>query len=363
MNAQTVTLRPAVLCHLVKTCIHLPIACFFSYGSVLVIGETRAEQDSLAALGLLALLLVPGILCALTASRNIIALFRQPRMQLTPEGIDLESWDGVFFLGFFMPWYRMKIRQIPWDGLKDLKVFRYSVNMIPVSSEVQLYTSQGLVRINSDLFEPSSQRIQTMILDYVHTLVVEPVRTASRLPEFQQRRWEQPFVFPTPPNRPWLWITAIILALGVVSYATFVSTRTFDGGDWPTFCVLVLSGVAILHGRFWWECSRSRRIELRAEGLAIGPSPRRLQVIPWTQIRFARRHTDEQVTSRIEVRTLDGKTHYIRIADKALLDTLCGLIDPEPARVAQAIELAARNPDLETASAAAGIAQRPPIGP
>ncbi len=358
VSAQTVDVRPAVLCHLVKASIQLGIACLMVHLAALVIGAARAEGH-VPDWGLPALLLAPGLACALAGSRNVVALFVHPKMQLTPHGIELESWDGVFFLGFFMPVYRMRVRSLPWSSLKDIKLHRYSVNMIPLSSEVQLLTSQGLVRINSDLFHPSSKSIQTMILDYLHALVVEPVRVASRLPEFQEKRWKEPLVFPTRPEPPWIWILALVVALGVIVYASFVSTRSFDGGDWPAFCVLVLSVVAVLHGRYWWECSRSRRIELRNEGLAIGPSPDRLTVIPWSQIRFARRHTSERVLNRIEVRTLDGNTRSIRISGRESLETLCRLIEPEPERVAQAIGLVEKGQSPEAASAAAGLAPRP----
>lgn len=366
MSNTVVCLKPAVTSHVVKALAYFGIAGLLLYPAFpALMGTDGREGDR-------SIMLVVGVTFALIALlfllaglRNLFALIHPPRLELRPEGITAETWGNVFFLGMFLPRYRMATRRFAWSDFLGATTYTYSVNLIPAVREVHLTSQKGILKFGSDHFVPNTAATVKTILDYVAFRELAPARAAARVAEFQRARWKESLRFPVPPNPPWLPLFLLLAATGPLLYATVFSDKPFDDGDWPLFTSILLLILAALAGRNWWECSRTGFAELTAEGLRVGRSASGARLLPWEAVAFARLHTaspllggTERLAKRFEVILNDGTSTLVQMNGREALERLYRLVEPGADRVVMAHALMAKGESAEAAAARVGLERR-----
>lgn len=366
MNATASSVRPAVINHVVKGLLHLALAIMLGYLAVQFgfLDEAMANRGD--QLGFAAGFGAVALGFALAMCRNVHALLRPPFLLLSPDGLRLRSWRGTGFVGFFLPYYRMREQWIPWAEFGQTETFTHRVNGIPMEQELRIKTAkQGLVAFGWDVFSTNVAHIQRQILDYIDEQFRGAKRAEAKLADLQRLRWQQPLLLKFSIIPFWLAPLAVAGAVGMVVVGQAVEAK----GDWPAVvAVMCLLGAVIAGGR-WWRARRCCTVEFRSDGLALGPSVNALRVIPWTDIQFVRPQTFASSYSwgspagtpamvGVEMRKTDGSYFTIEGLKPDELQRLYALLEPPLDAVIAARAGIARGTAPEAAAVAAGLAPR-----
>lgn len=255
----------------------------------------------------------------------------------------------------------MTVRNVRALFVRPSLVFSRSVNLITMVQELRLTTRQGLIVFGWDVFRPSVQTLQRMLLDYAGELKRAPLRARARLGEFQGKRWKSPLALPAanPPRWPeWCcWAAAAV-------FAGFGYVRDWEP-DWLGFAAFVSVFFGWRLSRANSRAGRSQHLVLGPDGLTVGSSAANCQVLPWDQIRFVRPHTLQDALTetagaidRLEIRLSDGQAVMIEGRGQNEFNHLLALLEPDLNTLAAAWERLAQGESLETAAGAEGLAGR-----
>lgn len=365
MKTPTSSIRPAVINHVVKGLLHFGLAVLLGFLAIQFgfLDERMAEQGEQLIFGASFGALALGF--ALAGCRNVHALLRPPSLLLSPEGVKLRCWRGTGFTGFFLPYYKVRDYWIPWADFGQAEVFTYRVNGVPMEQELRIQTTtQGLVAFGWDVFSPNVTRIQRSILDYIDEIFRGTQRAEAKLSDLQRQRWQQPLLlrFSIIP----FWLAPLAIAGAVVVGVGGVALEV--SSEWPAVIAIMCMLGALTAGGKWWRARRSCTVELRGDGLALGPSLNALKVIPWTDIQFVRPQTFASAFGSgsggtpamvgLELRRIDGRYLTIEGLQPEDLQRLHALLEPPLDAVMAARASIARGTAPEVAAVAAGIAPR-----
>ncbi len=262
------------------------------------------------------IVLVP--LAALTVVRHLRALTLRSRLRADAHGLTVEAWAARFLV----PWLFVETRTIAWDDFGGATVDTLRVNGIERASLVLRFTG-GSIEIEPGVFAESAAQLQRRVLDHHARRLPPPDRRdeatiRARLPE--------PIIV-----RSRYTLVPATLALGLAALVLAVAAML----ELPWFLQVSLAALPLMFAfgmatRFVGE-RRVRHIELRADGLAIGASPTRLQQIAWNDILYAQLVTTNAVAHALRIVTRDGGEVVLRGKYNYALAELRELIDPAPA--------------------------------
>jgi hypothetical protein len=290
---------------------------------------------ALAVLGLLTPLLVfrfgtayPAflMLTVVAVPSGALSLLRTLHAFRVPHAIESDA-SGVRFVWgaqtLGVPWLRREVRRVEWEALRGLGTSTFSFNGLATTS-LEVTTADGVFEVPDRRLDRSAVQIQRDLLDRLDRLRGSPASEASSLALRCRERFAVPMHLVARLRRlagmglffgalvalsGWLvWATPCGITIGLCSLMTFL-TVTFVGYE--------------LRG---WH--RERVLELRADGLAIGPDASRARVIPWESIRLVRRVVVNSRTTGIEVIEENGHRTSLWQDYGLPFDELCRLIDP-----------------------------------
>jgi hypothetical protein len=398
--------RPKILNHLIKGTV------FGVAGHRLALFAMTCEQPWNYLLGVVVWLLAAACL------RNVHALLVFPRLELTPDEMRLRYWKPTPFLSAAMvlPFNRVVDVTIPWSKYLGCQTRKISGGD-PWDAWEGLYieTTSTFHEIGWDVFARSVDQLMTEINAFREARFRAPVKEGVDIPAFNALRFANPLrlVWAATPAGAFAIGCGVLLAVFLVPLmfvffgaigAVVVLVSTFAipfvlrslgaegwaeqfenlhlmedttipllGGKAPLAVqigvvggMLTLIGVAIW---FWLgerAMGRTRVIELRTDGLALGRQSDELRVIPWEDVIRAevmtstnRTHKDGSVyeftTERVEVHVRGGSPIVLTHDYGRGFAALGELIDPPPLKVAVARGLMARGMDVEAAAVAAGL--------
>ncbi len=330
---------------------------------------TSIDQTEMMVLGSLALVFLwPGI-CLL--ARNLHAFRIRPAIVLSSSGIQVRKWRDVGLLGCLLPYHRIDHWDIPWNAYQGTQVFTESVNGVPHSKELFLFTERGKLSIPWSIFNLSVERLQGAILDYREIEFRLPQRIAAGLAEFQRRRFAEPVVFHSWTMPLWMPAGLLAVAIGITVYSSGLEDRSFASN--LVVWTWLIGAIALWYtATSWWEQRNQGHIELRADGLVIADSAGSGRPVPWEEVLFARACTkashwgygarDENapgVLEAVEVRMAGGRSVRICAPTGAILERLHGLLEPPLDRLLVAKQRIAAGDGIEAAAQAAGLVTRP----
>ena len=254
------------------------------------------------------------------AGRNIHALLAEPHLRLHHKGISLRYWDfNDLSLDLLRPTHRMIEQNIPWHRFLKCSVYGRRDLIIETAGFTHV--------IDGGIFSESSSHIQLEILDYIDVKFHQDAREAGRVRDFCKRRFSVPLLIE--PGE----------TLGTAWAAVFRQTKD------------------------------QKYIELRAEGLALGPKPESMLLTPWDEIVFVRptittkvNHLtgseEAPVLESIEVRLKDRASILLYSIYKRSLADIQNLLDPPPDKPTMAWRLMETGEDIEQAARSVGLAGR-----
>lgn len=364
MDSPESSIRPAVINHVVKGLVHFALALFLGYLALQFGFMDEGMADLADQLGFGVGFGAVALGFALAGCRNVHALLRPPALVLETEGVRLRCWRGTGFVGFFLPVYRTREHWIPWADFGQTEAFTYRMNGIPMEQELRIQTTQGLVAFGWDVFSPNVAHIQRNILDYIDELFRGAKRAQARLPDLQRQRWQQPLLLRFAIIPFWLAPLAVAGALAAGVGGPLVGLSD----DWSAVIAIMCLIGAFTAGSKWVRARRSSLVELRGDGLALGPSQNSLRVIPWTDIQFVRPQTFTSTFGwgssaspalvGLELRRTDGRYLTIEGHKAEELQRLLALLEPPLDAVIVAQAGIAHGTAPEAAAVAAGLAPR-----
>ena len=362
MSTPASSIPPAVINHVVKGLIQTGLAGFLGFLAIQFAFLDERMQEQGVQLGFGAGFGVVALCFALAGCRNVHALIRPPCLLLSPEGVKLRCWLGVGFTGFFLPYYRVREYWIPWADFGQTQTFTYRVNGVPTVQELRIQTTtHGQVAFGWDVFSPNVARIQGSILDYIDERFRGPKRASARLPDFQRLRWHQPLLLKFSVVQ--LWWAVPGLAVGAPLW--WWGETSPGKSDWVAFAGFAGVFIGVVLAYMGWQGRRNAVVELRSDGLALGPSQNAMKVIPWAEIQLVRPLTTASTTAGgapvfdgLEMRKQDGSYFHFKGLNGAEYERLHALLEPPLDGVIAAHERIARGEAPEAAAVAAGLAPR-----
>ena len=370
-SSQVAVSQGRTLYHLIKAAVFGWLGALFLLGILVPLALNPEERPSGAGLiALVAVNLVLGWLMGTAFSRNLHALFARPHLRLSPEGIALRYWPATrLSLAMFRPTYKIVERFVPWPEYLGCRTFtRDAALPFYQYKSLILETTAGEHEIGRDVFRPPVQQLQQTILDYQQEQFYQPEREAADVAEFCRLRFRTPVRIVStvgPSTLAWavgLLATVVASLFFVVTHFGSVGATRF--GIWLVVAlVLAVIGVELARKclRGWGQ----RVLELRAESLALGPSPDKLRLVPWQDILFVRAATktlqgttSKEITS-LEVRLRNAASIRLYPYYRYPAENLQDLLDPPAEKVAEAYQRMEQGEDVEMAAVAAGLPPRP----
>jgi hypothetical protein len=167
-----VSAHPAFVNHLAKACLLAGAGalCVYLFAIILtsVVRNRVGDWFGFFCFGLGLLLL--GILLLLGVSRRIFSILDKPSLRLDGDRIEARIPSRRLFPGLFLARHRMQSHTIPWADFLLTQTYTYSVNFFPVTRELWIKSRQGILKLDSSLFEGSPTQLQTWVLDFYEDL-------------------------------------------------------------------------------------------------------------------------------------------------------------------------------------------------
>lgn len=284
--------------------------------------------------------------------RNVLALTDDPAfIRLDAQGIHLRLPAVLTIAGLFRLTPRWDHVDIPWhefDGCRKasgqyrdkLQIRRSRMGAAIMPVYIQWY-----------VFNKPLQHIMAWILNYRDMLLDQAARGDGGVPAFPESDLyakEMRLRFQVPQQicaggllGPFIAIFIGVAMCAGVGYGFFAS-----GSDSVAWCILPLLvgyGTLMIGSLIFGPRLKNRRrrfLELRADGLAVGPSPARLTLYPWADVvgarlvvqipERARASSEAGIPERIEVALRDGRMLVLQnIYDKPLKELSALLASPD----------------------------------
>jgi hypothetical protein len=186
------------------------------------------------------------------------------------------------------PWMRRRSVAIAWDELLGVRLQSLSVNGLE-TTDIHLDRKTGpTLTIPHGTFAPGAAAIQQAILDERDDRIEAPLREAADVAGFCSDAFAEPRTLRL---RIRYWARAIGTLFGMLLSGGSLAVATSIGGS-SIVVHLALTLPGLLAGVFLlyavWTVVGPRVLRLSAEGLAHGRNEARLELVPWSRIRFAR---------------------------------------------------------------------------
>jgi hypothetical protein len=167
-----VSATPALVNHLVKACLLAGAGalCVYLFAAILTTVIHNPSDDWVGFFCLGLGFLVLGILLILSGSRRVFSIVDKPSLRLGGDSIEARIPSPRLFPRLFMARHRMQSHNIPWTDFLSTQTYSYSVNFIPVTQELWIKSRQGILKVDSSLFEGSPKKLQTWLLDFYEDL-------------------------------------------------------------------------------------------------------------------------------------------------------------------------------------------------
>jgi hypothetical protein len=170
--AARVSATPAIVNHLVKACLLAGAGALCVYFFAIILNTVlRNPSDDWLGFFCFGLgLLLFGVLLILSGSRRVYSVVDKPSLLLGGDGIEARVPSPRLFPRLFLARHRMQRHTIPWADFLSTQTYSYSVNFFPVTQELWIKSRQGILKLDSNLFEGSSKQLQVWLLDFYEDL-------------------------------------------------------------------------------------------------------------------------------------------------------------------------------------------------
>lgn len=397
--------RPRILTHLAKAA----LCGFAGYRLGLLALSWPAPWNWL--LGVAAWLLLASFF------RNLHALAARPVVRAGTDGLALRYWRPTPFLSWAMllPCERVTDVFIPWADYLGCRAARYSGSDPWDSYEIlRVDAVSGSHEIGSDVFAGSADGLMAAICAFTETADGADARAPAR---FNSRRFARPLLLQWAESGskssaaemgcgiviavvvvPLMLVMAgamgVLAVLGLMMALRFVAAPEwvawldsfkvmdeiqFLGTKAPLAIVVgAVGGVLVLLAMATrWLLQdlargRTRVVQLRGDGLAVGSRPDTLRLVPWTDILRADVMRQTTWTTFGDGRTVESTTRSLEIHARGRspiilpdeygrsLADIGELVAPSPRKAALALALMDGGTEAEEAAEAAGL---PPARP
>jgi hypothetical protein len=257
------------------------------------------------------------------------------RVNVDSRGIELVWAEKVPW----RPWMRRCSHAIAWSELFAVRTSTVSVNGVGSTTLWIDHLGGPSLAIPDGTFSVAADALQQAILDERDDRIEAPRREAAEVAAFCRERFATPRTFRLRPNllaRAGATFFALFL-IGVGTYLGFA----IGGAAFLWLAPGPLAGGVLLWAT--WTTRNARVVRLQADGLAHGASEARLDLVPWSDIRFARPTVLNGTIIFVRVATKQGRDVYLgdRYDDVAITD-LALMISPPVEMVLRAREQAGR---------------------
>ena len=186
------------------------------------------------------------------------------------------------------PWMLRCSMAIAWDELLGVRTDSLSVNGLETTDLLLARKGGPTLTIPHGTFAPGAAAIQQAILDERDDRIEAPLREAADVAGFCSESFATPRTLRLR-IRHWARATGTPFAV-LLGGGSFALASSIGGGSTVVHLLLTVPGV--LAGGFLlyavWMVAGPRVLRLSAEGLAHGRDEARLELVPWSRIRFAR---------------------------------------------------------------------------
>ena len=235
------------------------------------------------------------------------------------------------------PWMRRCSRAIAWSDLVAVRTSTVSLNGVGSTTLWIEHRGGPPLALPDGTFSVDADGLQQAILDEREDRIEAPRREAADVAAFCRERFASPRTFRLRPN--------LLAPVGVTFFVSCLNGGcafiAFGIGGWG---FLFLAASALFGGfLLWsaWTTRNARVVRLQADGLAHGASEARLDVVPWSDVRFARPSVLNGEIIFVRVATKQGRDVYLgdRYHDVAIAE-LALMISPPVEMVLRAREQA-----------------------
>jgi hypothetical protein len=235
------------------------------------------------------------------------------------------------------PWMRRRSVAIAWDELLAVRTATLSVNGLETTDLLIDRKLGPTVTIPHGTFGAGADAVQQAILDEREDRIEAPRREAADVAGFCSERFTTPRTFRLQ-TRAGARLAGTLFAVLMITVpavlASFIGWAAHLGLTAPGLLV----GSILLYAA--WTPSAPRVLRLQAEGMAHGATEAQLELVPWSQVRFARPAlvNGEVVTVRVALQ--GGRALELRGDYGVPLAQLAAMIAPP----AQLVMLARERP-------------------
>jgi hypothetical protein len=246
-------------------------------------------------------LLVPALVLA---AGGVVALARALRAWSLPHTIELDR-NGVWLAWSepvtALPWVRRRSREVPWASLQSVEALpRRMGGLRPAALLVR--TTVGAFEVPVCGLDRSAPEVARAILDARTRLEAPPPPQPSAFAVHAASRFSTPVVLTQR--------ASTTLGMGVIS-AVVIGLAASLASTAPSWLTIGLMGlVSAMFGAIellllasWWG---QRVVELRADGIAIGPTRASARLHTWDSVREVRRQHLSMTTTGVELLLSDG---------------------------------------------------------
>ncbi|PRP92960.1 hypothetical protein ENSA5_46280 [Enhygromyxa salina] len=239
------------------------------------------------------------------------------RVLVDSRGVELEWAEPAPW----RPWMRQRSEAIAWNKLHSVRSSTFDN-----TTRLTLHRADGpSVEIGHGVYDVDAHMLQRLLLDERDERIEAPRRLAADVAGFCRERFATPVTLELRPAVGPRVIGSILAAVTLAGAAIIGFTI---GG--LAHAVVTAPGVLLagfLTHSVWTE-SNPRVIQLGREGLAHGPSHERLELLPWTEIRFARPAIVNREVVSVRIATHSGRDIVLTGDYGVPLDELAAMISP-----------------------------------
>jgi hypothetical protein len=209
---------------------------------------------------------------------------------------------------FFVPILIRHERTVAWSDFVGVRTSTLSVNGVPHST-LDVTTKTETFRVPDDFLSQPASVIQRAILNHLMgPAVPDPTRGQS---------FGKPLRLHAKASSVFGAYTFTVFVCGFTIWLAF-TTPFYLTYAFAAVSVIVFGSLSVTVTRTWWS---NRGLLLTREGMALGPNPESMPLLPWSEVANVRREVTNGKTTGIELRLKDGSDLRVHdLYDVSLLD-------------------------------------------
>lgn len=243
------------------------------------------------------------------------------RVTVDRRGIELAWCDQAPW----RPWMRRRNAAIAWEMFVAAQVESVSINGSTTSTLSIVRRDGPPVVIPDGVFDLSAAQLQGALLDEREDRIEAPRREAADVAGYCRALFAEPLTLRRRARIAQPLGMTLVVGIG----ATMMGVVASVPGGWVqgvlTTLVVVLTGVLL---RALWIPGSVRVLRLSEEGVGHGPHEARLEVVPWSDVRFARPTVVNGRVTRVVVAVREGPSVILEGDYGAPLRELAMMIAP-----------------------------------